>query len=192
MRLGAVLMASGMARRFGENKLLHPVDGVPMIERAMAALPPGMFTKAGLVTSYPEIIRLAQGRGYLAIPNPAPEQGQSLSVRLGVKALADMDGLLFAVCDQLWLRRESVRRLIEAFSAGPDRIWALSSAGRKGNPVIFPKALFPELLALAGDRGGGVVIKAHPELLNLVEAGSPKELSDIDSPMDLDSQEERQ
>lgn len=192
MRLGAVLMASGTARRFGENKLLHPVDGAPMIQRAMDALPPELFYKAAVVTSYPEIIRLAQGRGYLAIPNPDPEQGQSLSVRLGTKALEDMDGLLFAVCDQPWLRQESVRQLIDAFSAEPEKIWALSWAGRKGNPVIFPKMVFPELLAVTGDRGGGVVIKAHPELLCLADAGSPRELSDIDSPMDLDFQKERQ
>lgn len=188
MRLGAVLMASGVARRFGENKLLHPVDGVPMIQRAMDALPPEMFTKAAVVSSYRSILQLAQERGYLAIPNPDPEQGQSLSVRLGTKVLEDMDGLLFAVCDQPWLRRESVERLMDRFFAEPDKIWALSWAGRKGNPVIFPKVLFPELLAVAGDRGGGVVIKAHPELLCLADAGSPKELSDIDSPMDLDSQ----
>lgn len=188
MKLGAVLMASGTARRFGENKLLHPVDGVPMIERAMNALPPEMFTKAAVVSSYPEILRLAEGKGYLAIPNPDPGQGQSLSVRLGTKALEDMEGLLFAVCDQPWLRRESVGRLMDRFSAQPDKIWALSWAGRKGNPVIFPKVLFPELLAVSGDRGGGVVIKAHPELLCLAEASSPKELFDIDSPMDLDFQ----
>lgn len=188
MRLGAVLMASGTARRFGKNKLLHPIDGVPMIQRAMDALPPELFCRTAVVSSYPNILRLAQARGYLAIPNPDPEQGQSLSVRLGTSALEDMDSLLFAVCDQPWLRRESVERLINLSFAKPDKIWALSWAGRKGNPVIFPRTLFPELLAVTGDRGGGAVIKAHPELLYLVDAGSPKELADIDSPMDLDSQ----
>lgn len=187
MKLGAVLMASGRARRFGENKLLHPVDGVPMMERAMNALPPELFTKAAVVSGCQPILRMAEERGYLTVENHAPEQGQSLTVRLGTSALEDMDGLLFAVCDQPWLRRESVGRLIDRFSAQPDKIWALSWAGRKGNPVVFPKTLFPELLAVTGDRGGGVVIKTHPELLCLVEADSPQELSDIDSPMDLDS-----
>ncbi len=187
VQLGAVLMASGSARRFGENKLLHPVEGIPMIERAMGILPPDMFSKAAVISSYPEILRLAGEKGYIAIENPAPEHGQSVSVRLGTQALADMDGILYAVCDQPWLRTESVERLIKAFSAAPDGIWALSWAGRKGNPVIFPKKLFQELLAVTGDRGGGVVIKAHPELLRLAEAGGPEELLDIDSPMDLNS-----
>ena len=185
LRLGAVLMASGSARRFGENKLLHPVEGVPMIERALGPLPPELFAKAAVVSAYPEILRLAGEKGYIPIHNPSPEQGQSVSVRLGAQALADMDGILFAVCDQPWLKRSSVERLLSAFSAEPDCIWALSWAGRKGTPVIFPKALFPELLAVTGDRGGGVVIKAHPQLLRLSEASGPEELLDVDSPADL-------
>lgn len=185
LQLGAVLMASGAARRFGENKLLHPVEGVPMIERAMGALPPEMFAKAAVVSSYPEILRLAESKGYTAIHNPNPEQGQSVSVRLGTQVLADMDGILFAVCDQPWLQRSSVERLLSAFSAEPDGIWALSWAGRKGNPVIFPKALFPELLAITGDRGGGAVIRAHPQLLRLTKASGPEELLDIDAPADM-------
>lgn len=185
VQLGAVLMASGSARRFGENKLLHPVEGIPMIERAMGILPPEMFSKAVVVSSYPEILRLAGRKGYTVIENPDPEQGQSVSVRLGTQALMDMDGILYAVCDQPWLRRGSVERLIEEFSAAPDMIWALSWAGRKGNPVLFPKKLFPELLAVNGDRGGGTVIRAHPGLLRLTEAGGPEELLDIDSPTDL-------
>lgn len=185
LQLGAVLMASGAARRFGKNKLLYPVEGVPMIERAMGALPPELFAKAAVVSSYPEILRLTESKGYTAIHNPNPEQGQSVSVRLGTQALADMDGILFAVCDQPWLRRSSVERLMEAFSAEPDCIWALSWAGRKGNPVVFPKALFPELLAITGDRGGGAVIKVHPQLLRLTEAAGPEELSDVDAPTDL-------
>ena len=43
MKIGAVLMASGAGRRFGSNKLLYPVEGVPMIERVMAAVPAELF-----------------------------------------------------------------------------------------------------------------------------------------------------
>lgn len=96
-----------------------------------------------------------------------------------------MDGILFAVCDQPWLRRGSVERLLADFSAAPSNIWALSWQGRKGNPVVFPKSTFHALLKLTGDRGGGVVIWANPGLLRLTEAGSPEELRDIDTPADL-------
>lgn len=186
MKLGAVLMASGAGARFGSNKLLHPVDGVPMIERAFSALPAALFDGAAVVSCYPEILSLAAGRGYRPIPNPQAEEGQSASIRLGLSALPGMDGVLFSVCDQPWLARESVARLLEAFSAHPGRICSLGWQGRRGSPAIFPAKLFPALLALTGDQKGGEVIRTHRELLYLVEAASPRELYDVDTPQDLE------
>lgn len=183
--VGAVLMASGAGRRFGGNKLLTGVEGTPLIDRAMAALPPGLFARAVLVSRYGEILARGARAGYLALPNPGAEEGISASVRLGVGALSDMDGILFAVCDQPWLARASVEKLLAAFRAEPGRIAALGWQGRRGNPVVFPRRLFGELSALAGDIGGGAVVKRHPDLLTLVEAGSARELADVDAPEDL-------
>ncbi len=180
MRLGAVLMASGSGRRFGGNKLLHPVDGVPMIRRAFQAAPAELFDRACVVSCYPEILALAGERGYLPVPNPQADQGQSASVRLGLSRLADLDGVMFCVCDQPWLRRDSVERLLADFYAHPGCICSLSWRGERGSPAVFPSRLFPELRALTGDRGGGGVIRAHQDLLRLVEAGGEEELRDVD------------
>lgn len=181
MKLGAVLMASGAGRRFGGNKLFHPVDGVPMIQRAFANLPAELFDRACVVSCYPEILALAGERGYLPVPNPNAAQGQSASVRLGLGELLDMDGVMFCVCDQPWLKVDSVKRLLADFSAHPGCICSLSWKGERGSPVVFPRVLFPELLSLTGDRGGGGVIRAHRELLRLVEAGGAEELRDVDT-----------
>ena len=185
MRVGAVLLAAGRGRRFGGNKLLCPVEGTPLVLRAMDALPPRLFCRAAVVSGWPEILELARRRGYLAVDNPLADEGQAASVRLGLAALGEVDGALFAVCDQPFLTAGSVTRLLRCFSETPERICALAWAGRRGNPAVFPAALFPELLALAGDVGGGAVIRAHPGLLRLVEAGSPAELRDVDTPADL-------
>ena len=185
MKLGAVLMASGSGARFGGNKLLCPVDGAPMILRAFAAVPAGLFARACAVSCYPDILALAEARGYLAVPNPDAAQGQSASIRLGLSRLTDLDGVLFSVCDQPWLRRESVEKLLADFFACPDSVCALAYEGRRGNPMVFPAALFPELLALTGEQGGGRVLQAHPQLLRLTEAASAAELRDVDTPADL-------
>lgn len=182
-----MLMASGLSRRFGADKLLQPVEGVPMIRRAMEAVPAGLFERAVVVSAHPDILKLAGERGYLPVANPRPEEGQAASVRLGLSELLDMVGVLFAVCDQPWLTRASVERLAEDFAAHPRRICALGWRGRRGNPAIFPADTFHELLALTGDRGGGRVIRSHPELLRLVEAGRPEELRDVDAPADLEA-----
>ena len=119
--------------------------------------------------------------------NCGAEEGISATVRLGAAAAeqAGADGALFAVADQPWLTRASVERVLAAFAARPDTIPALSWQGKKGNPCLFPSEFFPELSALAGDTGGGAVIKAHPDRLVLVEADSAAELLDVDTPADL-------
>lgn len=187
MRIGAVLMASGAARRFGANKLLQAAEGSPMIERVMEAVPARLFERAVVVSAYPEILTLAGERGYRPVANPHAAEGQAASIRLGVSALRDMDGALFAVCDQPWLRRESVERLLRACRENPGCICALSWRGRRGNPAVFPAALFPELAALTGEQRGAAVIKAHRELLRLVEASCARELLDVDTPADLEA-----
>lgn len=185
MKIGLVLLASGFGSRFGSNKLLTEVEGIPLILRAMKACPPGDFSPAAVVSQYGEILTQAEARGYLALPNPDAAAGISSSVRTGLAAMGGTGGVLFSVCDQPWLTRESVVRLTEAFLARPDRIAALSWQGRKGNPCLFPREFYGELSALTGDVGGASVIRAHPERLLLVEAASARELLDVDTPGDL-------
>ena len=70
MNLGCVLMAAGSASRYGANKLLERVDGVPLYERAMAALGGGVFRQIAVVSRYEPILSCARGAGLLAIHPP--------------------------------------------------------------------------------------------------------------------------
>ena len=185
-----MLLASGSGRRFGGNKLLAPVEGVPLIARTMDALPAALFARAVVCTSYPEILALAEARGYLALENTRAAEGISASIRLGLSAPGEVDGALFAVCDQPFLKTDSILRLIDTFAESPGSICALAWGGARGNPVVFPRDLFPELLALSGDTGGGAVLRAHRDRLRLVEASSPRELWDIDTMEDLLTEKE--
>lgn len=178
-------MASGAGSRFGGNKLLAELEGRPLADRTMDAYPPALFHRAVAVSRYDALLDLAGRRGLTPIYNPGAEEGIAASIRLGMVAMAGCDGVMFAVCDQPWLTAASVERLIAAFEGRPDKIAALSWRGKKGNPCLFPPAFYGELSALTGDRGGGTVIKAHPEALYLVEAAFPRELRDVDSPRDL-------
>lgn len=183
--VGAVLLASGFGRRFGGDKLLTPIEGAPLITRTFTALPPALFTRAVLTGRSEPVLALGRTAGYEAILNPGAAEGIAASLRLGLGRMEGLDGVLFAVCDQPRLTRGSVQQLLAAFSAQPDRICALSWAGVRGNPVIFPADLFGELSALTGDRGGGAVISRHPDRLLLVEALCADELRDVDRPSDL-------
>lgn len=185
MDIGCVLLASGYGRRFGSNKLLALRDGVPLYRRALAALPPALFSKAVVTSRYQEILVEAERLGYHCLANPHASQGISAGIRLGLAPLLHTDGVLFSVCDQPNIKTESIKRLIKSFEDSPGAIYALSWQGRRGNPVIFPRRLYPEMMALTGDTGGNAVIRRHPELLRLIQATAPEELADIDTPEDL-------
>lgn len=185
LRVGCVLMASGFGRRFGGNKLLAQTGGEPLYRRAMETLAPVPFARRVVVSRFEPVLRAGPAYGFAPVWNAAAAEGIAASVRLGTAALEGLDGALFAVCDQPFLTTDSILRLLKSFEESPQNIHALSWAGERGNPVLFPAALFSELRALTGDVGGGRVVKRHPERLTLVEAGSPKELADVDRPEDL-------
>lgn len=185
LRVGCVLLASGFGRRFGGNKLLAETEGEPLYLRAMDALAPAPFARRVVVSRFGPVLRGGAERGFAPVWNAAAAEGIAASVRLGTAALEGLDGALFAVCDQPFLTTESIIRLLNSFTESPHNIHALSWRGRRGNPVLFPAALFPELRALTGDVGGGRVIRLHPDRLILVEAVSPRELADVDRPEDL-------
>ena len=186
-KIGCVVLASGFGRRFsgGGNKLLVPVEGAPLAQWTLDVLSPLPFARRVVVSQWPEVRALAERSSFLALDNPQAAEGIAASVRSGTRAMEDLDGVLFAVCDQPHLNTLSIEKLLNCFQSHENAICALSFAGQRGNPVVFPSELFPALLALTGDRGGGQVIRAHPEQLVLVECSSPRELMDVDRAEDL-------
>ena len=183
MKIGCVVLAAGNARRFGSNKLNAQVEGVSLIRRALDAVPGGLA--AVVVSQYPDILALAGEYGFDALLNDRPELGLSRSVRLGLAHLTDCDGVLFLVSDQPRLKRDSVEALAALWAQNPEKIAAMAHNGVRGNPCLVPARLFPELLALTGDRGGSAVIRHHEDDLILLETDAP-ELADVDTPAALE------
>ena len=181
-KIGCVVMAAGGATRFGKNKLLSPLDGVTLAQRAIDAVPMDKLQSAVVVTGYPEIAALAQNRGLAVVVNDRPEDGASRTVRLGVEALEDgCDAILFLVSDQPLLQRQTVAELIDFYHAHPGHIVAAAHNGVRGNPCLFPRDYFDALKALTGDTGGSAVIRRHEESLLLMEVSAPQ-LEDVDTP----------
>lgn len=176
-----VFLASGHSKRFGGNKLLYKIDGVPMAERAFRALPAGM--RGVVVTRSNPVAAMARGHQNLSIlMNPDKTDNIAETIRQGMRAVpADADGVMFLVCDQPYLTRRSVLRLALSFERMPGRICVLSHDGRSGNPCVFPRSMFEELKNLPVDQPGKFVVHRHPELVTPVQACCPEELGDIDT-----------
>ena len=180
MKLGCVVMAAGSSHRFGANKLLQDFCGKPLYRWALEAVPTELFAKVCVVTGYEPVAELAVQRGFQAIWNDRPELGVSRTIQLGLEQLTDCGSVVFMTADQPLLTAETLQRLTAQY-AGRPIIAAAAHDGKRGNPCQFSRELFPELLALEGDVGGARVIKAHPELLQLVEVPAV-ELLDCDTP----------
>lgn len=127
------------------------------------------------------LIEAGEKLGYEICLNPHPEEGMGVSVALGTQTALKpvLDGILYAVGDQPYVTQKSVLALLEAFEREKNCIWALGSKGRRGKPSIFPRSCFEELLQMTGDTGGRPVIRAHADLLRMVEVDE-KELLDFD------------
>ena len=181
-RLGCVILASRLGKRFGGNKLLASFRGRPMISHALTATE-GLFEKRVVVTRREDVAQLCRAQGAETVVHSLPYRSDT--VRLGMEALGDLDGVLFCPGDQPLLRRETVAALVHAFWEEPGCIWRPAYEGRPGAPVLFPGWTFPELLSLPEGQGGGYVARKYPERVRLMPIDSEKELWDVDTPEDL-------
>lgn len=184
MSVSLVITAAGLSARFGSDKLLEEVNGVPMGIRALRLFASLAFEKKILVTvpGREYLIKEAKALGYETILNPAPEEGLSSSVKLGLKKALETgptEGVIFAAADMPYLKAGSVEALLNEFLKEPEAIHASGVNGKPVKPVLFPCSLFRELMQITGDTGGKAVMRAHPELIRVHDA-DPEELRDID------------
>jgi len=79
-----------------------------------------------------------------------------------------------------------IDRMIAAFDPGEDRaICVATHDGKRGNPVLWSRRFFPDLLNAKGDAGAKHLIEENKELVCEVEADNDGPLMDIDTPEEL-------
>lgn len=181
-----LLLAAGYGRRFGADKLLHPLaDGTPLAvasaralrgacPRVVAVLRPEQTVLAGLLA--------AEGLELVLCPEARGGMGHSLSA--GVAASPDATGWLVALADMPFIRSASLMQVAAALGAGA-ALAAPACAGQRGHPVGFAARWRSELLALSGDEGARALLRAQGHLLQLIETDDPGVLRDVDRPADL-------
>ncbi len=183
--IALVLLAAGDSRRYGGNKLLDEVDGRLMYRHVVdevLALPENFFCKKILVSQYRPILDCAAELGFTAVENRESHLGISHSMHLGLAAAEETgaEAVCFSVCDQPWLKGETIKALVEGWQESGLGLASLSCQGKDGNPAIFSREYFPELKAITGDRGGRGVLRSHPSDVYRHEVANGQELEDVD------------
>ena len=179
LHVGCVIMASGISKRFGENKLLVDFQGETLVERVLRLTEGNLFARRIVVTRTKEVEKLCKEQGIEVILHEFPGRGDA--VRLGMEQMLDMDGCMFCPCDQPFLERKSINRMVGKFAYGEKTIFKLGFEEKQGAPVLFASKHFEELCRLPEKSGGSYIIKKYPQEVDVIQAECEDELLDMDT-----------
>ena len=191
-RLVGMVLAAGQSSRMGsENKLLVEFLGKPLVRHVTETMITAGIDELTIVIGY-QADQVAAALADLPVHllfNPDFAAGQGHSVAAGIGALDGVvTDVLIALGDMPLITVEILQNLVAAHLACVDhqrQITLPSCDGKRGNPIIWGGAFFPELKQLRGDAGGRQVLQDHLAAHNPVEILSPAIFCDIDTTADL-------
>ena len=192
-QVGALLLAAGQSRRMGAtNKLLAPIDGIPMVRLCARHLIAAGMTPV-VVTGHDRaaIHAALEGLAVTFAHNAEFAQGQAGSIACGMHAMTTrqsaqpLTAALIALGDMPLVTTELIGALLTNHVATVNserRITMPIYQGRRGNPVIWGRTFFEALSQLAGDQGGRQIMGAHEAAFNLLEWHDGSIHLDVDTP----------
>jgi molybdenum cofactor cytidylyltransferase len=189
--VAAIILAAGRSTRMGgPNKLLAELGGKALVrivtEQALASKAKDVIVVTGHQAE--QVEKALQGLKVKFVRNPDFASGLASSVKAGIAAAPEnADGAVVCLGDMPLIDAHLIDRLIEAFA--PDRgnlIAVPVSDGRRGNPVLWSRRFFNELMTLDGDIGARHLIAKHGEAVAEVPVEGHGAFLDIDTPQALE------
>ena len=174
MSLHTLILAAGRGSRFGGDlKQLADIAGETMLQRAVGLAQAVTPERVSVVLGYEhEKLRLLVKSAHTFV-NPNWQTGIGGSIAFGVASLpASASAVLIYLCDQVALSEADLKRLCTTFEDEKSRITCAAYAGGFGVPAIFPRAYFPQLIALEGDSGAKQLLHANPVISIPLEAAA--------------------
>jgi xanthine dehydrogenase accessory factor len=192
-RLAAVVLAAGAARRFGGGKLLAPLEEGVLLDGALAAAFAAPVDRVVVVTgsgadrvadaAHSFAGRVGQAQRLHIVLAPDHGLGLSASLKAGVRACAEADGVLVFLGDMPGIPPAAAEAVARSLAEGAVAA-ATVADGRRGHPVGLSRRLFPEVLDLVGDGGAGVLLDRLGAAVALTPIAR-QALADVDTREDL-------
>ncbi|OHV81160.1 NTP transferase domain-containing protein [Rhizobium sp. LCM 4573] len=187
--VGGLLLAAGQARRMGQggpHKLLAEFEGVPLVRRTAAMLAASQLDPVVAVVGHrrEEIEESLTGLDLGVVFNPDYASGMASSLIAGfsVPAMKPCDGVLVMLADMPGITAGHLDKLVSAFKeAGGGVIVRSVSDGKRGNPIILPRATFDAVMRLEGDVGARALIESSGLPMLDIDIGPAAHL-DVDTP----------
>lgn len=188
-RVAALVLAAGSGSRMGgANKLLQPVQGVPMLRRVVNAALASRCTSVRVVTGFAaaEAEACLAGLEVAFTHNPDFPSGMASSLRCGLAALdPEADAAVVLLADMPFIDGGHIDRLIDVFDPARPGIVAPEKDGRRGNPILWPRAYFAEMQTVEGDVGARELLHRHAGQVRSVACDDEAIFADIDTPAAL-------
>jgi molybdenum cofactor cytidylyltransferase len=175
--VAAVILAAGQSRRMGgPNKLTARFDGEPLVRRVAEQALASQARPVIVVTGHraEEISAALAGLDVVLAQNPDFADGLATSLKVGLTRVPEnAAGALVMLADMPGIDAAVIDRLVDAFKArhGPAIILP-TVEGKRGNPVLWSRDFFPELMSVTGDTGARHILGAHEEAIERVEIGA--------------------
>jgi molybdenum cofactor cytidylyltransferase len=182
--VGAVVLAAGASRRYGSPKQLVVVDGRTLLEHAIAsAFVAGLEPVVAVVPVWlSRPASLGDPRLHW-IRNAFPERGLSLSLRIGIEAIAgEVSAVVILLGDQPRIAASTINEIVDARGERP--LVAAEADGVLAPPVLVERTHLHLFDGLVGDIGLREILRQRPDLVTSVPVAG--HAPDIDTPADLD------
>jgi nicotine blue oxidoreductase len=182
IRVAGILLAAGDGSRLGQPKATVELAGSTLAARGVDLLRDGGTDPVIVVTGAVPV----ELPGVVSVHNPDWQTGMGSSLATGLRAVeGGAAAAVIALADQPLVGAAAVRRLIAAHANGAT-VAVAAYGGKPRNPVLIDQVHWPAVIELAtGDAGARPFLRAHPELVTLVECGDTGSPADIDTPEDL-------
>jgi molybdenum cofactor cytidylyltransferase len=185
--IAALVLAAGRSSRMGgPNKLLAEIGGRPLAriaaETALASRARPVFVVTG---HQRERVEAAfAGLPVEFVHNAHYADGLGTSLRVGIAALpANVDGVIVCLGDMPQVDAAMIDRLIGALDPDKGALIAVPTIdGQRGNPVVWSRRFFPDLMGVEGDVGARHLIGRYSEAVVEVPLTGTAALTDIDTP----------
>jgi molybdenum cofactor cytidylyltransferase len=181
VNISAVIMASGMSARMGEDKLHLKLGSKYLYEHILDTVWLYPFYEVLVAAKDDDILAKARSQGFQAVRNTRYSMGQSESIKAALIISRPTDGYMFFAADQPFVQLETIKLLCSKFAVNPNRIIVPVYGAKRGSPVIFPCSFQEQLLGLKGDQGGRVLLQSHMDRVTGVQVLSDWENIDIDT-----------
>ena len=187
--ISAVVLAAGRSTRFGGTKQLLKMDGGTLLGTAVRRFTESVVDEVIVVLGHDsELIKqkVVLGRAKV-VTNMDYDRGLSSSIRAGIEAVApESEAVILALGDQPFISAATISALVQKYAETGGPVVAPYFRGRRGNPVLFDRKLFPSLMGIEGARGAKAAIREHGWKVVRVNVKDRSVLLDIDSEGDYE------